>query len=281
LSLSRHALPTASLVALALLASAPARPHSTKPATPSLPGWTLTWSDEFNGPTGSGLDPAKWSIVTGGKGFGNNEMESYTERRENLRQENGNLVIEARKEHFEGADGTARDYTSGRIESRGKFDQAYGRFEARMKLPTGKGIWPAFWLLGNNIKSDGWPRSGEIDIMENIGDPKVVYGTLHGPGYSGSKGISSHAPLPEGLANTGFHTYAVEWTPASISFSVDGFVYTTRTPKDLPEGATWVYDHPFFILFNFAVGGMWPAYPDASTVFPQQMLVDYVRVYSR
>jgi beta-glucanase (GH16 family) len=240
------------------------------------------WGDEFNGENGSGIDQEKWSVVTGGKGFGNNELESYTGRSENLRQEGGNLVIEARREPYTGTDGITRDYTSARIESRGKFDQLYGRFEARMKLPAGKGMWPAFWMLGNNVKSQGWPRCGEIDVMENIGDPVRIYGTLHGPGYSGSHGIKGQADLPRGgTVNRDFHVYAVEWSPGKISFSVDGAVYATHTKQDLPEGTAWVYDHPFFLLLNLAVGGFWPGNPDASTPFPQQMLVDYVRVYQR
>jgi beta-glucanase (GH16 family) len=149
-----------------------------------------------------------------------------------------------------------------------------------MKLPRGKGMWPAFWMLGNDIKSKGWPACGEIDIMENIGDPSRVYGTLHGPGYSGSHGIQGHYDLPRNVgADSAFHVYAVNWSPGKIVFSMDGVVYATRTKQDLPEGTSWVYDHPFFILLNLAVGGLWPGNPDPSTVFPQQMLIDYVRVY--
>ena len=207
-------------------------------------------------------------------------METYTDRRENLRQEHGNLVIEARKEAYTGADGIARNYTSARIETRGKFEQQYGRFEARMKLPLGKGLWPAFWLLGADIKTAGWPTCGEIDIMENIGDPRHVYGTLHGPGYSGSHGLQGQTYLPEGQAiDSAFHVYAVDWTPDLIRISVDGIVYATQSPANLPAGKTWAYNHPFFILFNFAVGGKWPGNPDETTRLPQQLLVDYVRVY--
>jgi beta-glucanase (GH16 family) len=247
---------------------------------PSSPGWKLTWADEFNGKNGAGIDPRKWSVVTGGKGFGNKELESYTDRTENLRQENGNLVIEARKEPYTGADGIARDYTSARIESRGKFETMYGRFEARIKLPAGKGMWPAFWMLGNDINTAGWPRCGEIDIMENIGDPGRIYGTLHGAGYSGSHGIQANLDLPQGAgANSAFHVYAIEWSPGQMDLSVDGVVYATRTKQQIPAGTVWAYDHPFFLLLNLAVGGLWPGNPDTSTPFPQQMLVDYVRVY--
>jgi beta-glucanase (GH16 family) len=246
------------------------------------PKWHLTWSDEFNGADGSSPDPAKWSFEVGGNGNGNQELETYTSRTENVRLHDGKLVITARHEDLTGPDKIARSYTSARIRTLGHFAQTYGRFEARMQLPTGKGMWPAFWLLGNDIDAVGWPRSGEIDIMENIGDPTAVYSTLHGPGYSGKGGISAKYPLPAGESvTTGFHTYAVEWSPDDIKFFFDDHLIVHRTPADLPNGAHWVYDHPFFILLNLAVGGGWPGNPDQTTAFPQQMLVDYVRVYSK
>ena len=246
------------------------------------PKWQLTWSDEFNGPNGSSPDPAKWSFEVSGSGFGNHESETYTARPSNAEQRDGHLVITARKEDLTGPDGLARHYTSGRIRTQGHFAQAYGRFEARMQLPSGKGIWPAFWLLGDDIGTMGWPGCGEIDIMEEIGDPATVYSTLHGPGYSGGKAISAKFPLPGGeTTNTGFHVYAVEWSPNDIKFFFDDHLIIERTPADLPAGAHWAYDHPFFVLLNLAVGGDWPGYPDAATAFPQRMLVDYVRVYRR
>jgi beta-glucanase (GH16 family) len=250
--------------------------------SPAAKGWQLTWSDEFNGSNGSSPDPKKWIFVTGGKGYGNNELETYTSRPANIQQQHGKLVITAQKEDFTGSDGVPRNYTSARINSSGLFTQTYGRFEARIKLPVGKGIWPAFWLLGDNHETLHWPDCGEIDILETIGAPSTVYSTLHGPGYSGAKGISAHIDLPPGQAvNTAFHLYAVEWSPNDIRFYVDDHLIAHRTPADLPPGATWVYDHPFYILLNLAVGGFWPGNPDASTVFPQQMLIDYVRVYSK
>jgi beta-glucanase (GH16 family) len=244
--------------------------------------WKLAWSDEFNGTDGSSPDPAKWRFDVGGGGWGNQELESYTARAANVQQHGGNLVITARKEEYTGADGIARSYTSGRIKTQGLFAQAYGRFEARMQLPVGKGIWPAFWMLGEDIGSVHWPQAGEIDVMECIGDPLTIYSTLHGPGYSGAHGISAKFSVPAGKAvNAGFHIYAVEWEPKDIRFYFDDHLIAERTPKDLPEGAAWAYDHPFFLLLNVAVGGAWPGNPDESTSFPQQMLVDYVRVYSR
>ena len=243
----------------------------------------LAWSDEFNGPDGSAVDSTKWTFDVGGKGWGNNELETYTSRTANAHLENGSLVIKAIKETFTGADKITRDYTSARLLTKNKFSQTYGRFEARIKIPFGQGIWPAFWMLGDNIDSVHWPNCGEIDIMENIGrEPSVVHGTFHGPGYSGGKGIGAAYTLRgERKFSDDFHTFALEWEPNVVRFYVDGNLYQTRTPKDLPPGTSWVFDHPFFIILNVAVGGGWPGNPDTATVFPQQMLVDYVRVYKR
>jgi beta-glucanase (GH16 family) len=246
----------------------------------SAKDWQLIWSDEFNGAGGSPPDPAKWVFVTGGKGYGNNELETYTSRPSNVQQKDGNLVITARKEDLTGPDGVPRHYTSARINTKGLFSQAYGRFEARIQLPIGKGIWPAFWLLGENHETAHWPGCGEIDILETIGAPDTMYSTLHGPGYNGEKGISAKFPLPAGESvDKAFHLYAVEWSPNDIRFFFDDHLITHRTPADLPAGTKWVYDHPFYILLNLAVGGYWPGNPDDTTTFPQQMLVDYVRVY--
>ena len=245
--------------------------------------WSLVWSDEFDGPSGSAVDSSKWSFDLGGNGWGNNELETYTDRTVNAHVEGGLLVIKALKETFTGTDGIQRNYTSARLLTKNKFSQAYGRFEARIKIPYGQGIWPAFWMLGDNIGSAGWPTCGEIDIMENIGkEPSIVHGTFHGPGYSGAQGVSAAYALPNGQKfSDDFHTFAVEWEPNVIRFYVDGLLYKTRTPADLPAGKSWVFDHPFFIILNVAVGGGFPGNPDATTVFPQQMLVDYVRVYQR
>ena len=249
---------------------------------PPAAQWRLVWSDEFNGANGSLPDATKWTFDLGGSGWGNKELESYTARPVNAQQKDGNLVITALKEDYTGADGQARQYTSARIKTQGLFSQAYGRFEARMQLPLGKGIWPAFWMLGDNISTAGWPQAGEIDTMENIGEAGTIYSTLHGPGYSGSGGISAKYALPAGQAvNTGFHVYAVEWAPNDIKFYFDDNLIAERTPAELPAGTAWVYDHPFFMILNLAVGGGWPGNPDATTVFPQVMLVDYVRVYSK
>jgi beta-glucanase (GH16 family) len=249
----------------------------------SLPGWKLVWNDEFNGANGSLPDPDNWSFTTGGNGWGNNELEYYTARAVNAHQQDGHLIISANRESFTGADGVKRDFTSARLKTAGRFSQAYGRFEARLKLPMGQGLWPAFWLLGDDISRIGWPNCGEIDIMELIGSaPSTVLGTIHGPGYSGNKGISTKFSLPNGKRfSDDFHLFAVEWEPNVIRFYVDDTLYVTRTPSDLPAGTKWVFDKPFFIILNVAVGGNLPGPPDSSTRFPQTMVVDFVRVYAR
>src|SRR5579872_3186295 len=247
------------------------------------PGWRLVWSDEFNAPDNSPADSSKWASETGGNGWGNEELEYYTPRPENAIQQGGNLVIKALKEAYTGSDGVTRDYTSARLKTEGKFSHKYGRFEARIKIPRGQGIWPAFWMLGDDIDKRGWPKCGEIDIMENIGkEPALVHGTIHGPGYSGGQGLTAPYALPtDGPFADDFHVYAVEWEKKAIRFYVDDHLYATRTPADLPKGTKWVYQHKFFILLNVAVGAGWPGGPDSSSVFPQTMLVDYVRVYKR
>jgi beta-glucanase (GH16 family) len=170
------------------------------------------------------------------------------------------------------------------LKTQGLFSQSYGRFEARIKIPAGQGMWPAFWMLGNNITSAGWPTCGEIDIMENIGkEPGTVHGSLHGPSSAGpTSDLTSGFSLPAGqnFADN-FHLYAAEWEPGVVRFYVDANLYATFNQSQWPAGGTWVFDHPFFLLLNFAVGGNWPGPPDSTTVFPQQMLVDYVRVYTK
>jgi beta-glucanase (GH16 family) len=255
------------------------------PPPAPTPGWTLTWSDEFDGPDGSGVDASKWSFDVGGSGWGNQELEYYTSGTSNAVVENGALVITAT------TDGASAyscwygpcQYTSARLNTAGKFSQQYGRFEARIQIPSGQGVWPAFWMLGENIGAAGWPGCGEIDVMENIGrTPDSVYGTTHGPGpgsypFTGlSAAYNAGAPFADG-----FHVYATEWGPSAVSFYVDGNLYSTVTPSSLPAGATWVWDQPFFVILNFAVGGGWPGSPDGTSRFPQQMLVDYVRVYTQ
>ncbi len=255
--------------------------RNTDATTLVVPVWQQVWSDEFNGTNGSTPDSTKWTYDLGGGGWGNQELETYTNRAVNAHVEDGNLVITARKETFTGTDGVTRDYTSARIKTQALFTQTYGKFEARIKIPYGQGLWPAFWMLGSNIDQVGWPTCGEIDIFENIGkEPSIVHGTVHGPGYSGGNGISGSYTLANNARFADdFHIYAVEWEPSAVRFYVDGNLYKTVTPANLPTGTEWVFNHPFFIILNVAVGGSWPGNPDSTTVFPQTMLVDYVRVY--
>jgi beta-glucanase (GH16 family) len=267
---------------IAMLSAAVCCGGTSQPAPPPPPSYTLTWSDEFSAANGSLPDSSKWVMETGGNGWGNNELETYTNRTQNAHVQDGNLVITANKETFTGSDGITRQYTSARLKTAGLFEQKYGRFEARIKITQGQGMWPAFWMLGNNIGTAGWPSCGEIDIMENIGkEPSIVHGTIHGPGYSGANGLGGPYTLPSGKFADDFHIFAIEWEASALRFYVDGNLYETRTPADLPTGKTWVFDHPFFILLNVAVGGDWPGNPDNTTVFPQNMLVDYVRVYTK
>jgi beta-glucanase (GH16 family) len=227
------------------------------------------WQDEFDGPS---LDTTKWVAEIGGGGWGNAELETYTAPPANAHIDNGILVIEARHD--------STTYTSTRLKTQGKASWTYARVEARIQIPRGQGIWPAFWMLGDNITSVGWPGCGEIDIMENIGrEPARVHGTVHGPGYSGANGVGHEYDLASGAFADSFHVYAIEWEAGSIKWYVDGVRYLTVTAAILP--GTWVFNHQFFILLNVAIGGYWPGNPDGTTTFPQMMRVDYVRVYQR
>lgn len=266
--------------------SADRLPIPTAPPPPSPAVWTLVWSDEFSSPDGSAPDPSKWTYDTGGKGWGNRELECHTNRLQNAQINGGNLVITAQQENapFLCSDGSTHSYTSARLKTQGLFSQAYGRFEARIKIPAGQGMWPAFWMLGKDITAAGWPTCGEIDIMENIGkEPGTVHGSLHGPSTTTrTSDATSIFTLPAGQAFADdFHLFAVEWEPGVVRFYVDSNLYATFTESQWPAGGTWVFDHPFFILLNVAVGGAWPGSPDSTTVFPQHLLVDYVRVYTR
>ncbi len=259
------------IVTLLVSCAAPAQESvveaPTQPAEPER--WELVWSDEFDGES---INPENWTYDLGASGWGNNELQNYTNRGENARIEDGMLIIEAREEEYRGS-----DYTSARLKTQLLQSWTYGRVEARMKLPTGQGVWSAFWMLGDDIASVGWPHCGEIDIMENIGEPKTVYGTVHGPGYSGADGVGSSYYSSDASFAGEFHTYAVEWQPDQISWYVDDVLFNTISDADVP--GEWIYDHDFFIILNLAIGGLWPGYPDETTVFPQQLLVDYVRVY--
>ena len=247
-------------------------------------GYVLVWSDEFNGKKGSLLDASKWSYDIGGTGWGNRELEFYTNRKENARIEHGKLLITAQAESYTAPGGEKFSYTSARLKTQGLFAQAYGRFEARIKLPAGQGIWPAFWALGEDITTVGWPKCGEIDIMENIGrEPGTNHGSLHAPSEAKrTSDLTETIALPAGRRlSDNFHVYAVEWDPGVVRFFLDSNLYATFTAAQWPAGGTWVFDHKFFLILNVAVGGNWPGVPDSTTKFPQTMQVDYVRVYKR
>lgn len=248
----------------------------------SLTGWSLVWSDEFDGAKGSPAHPAIWQPEVGGHGWGNEELQYYSDGTENAALDGvGNLAIVVRRVdprlrgRFEG-----REYSSARLVSKGRVGFSYGLVQARIRLPEGRGIWPAFWMLGQNIDEVGWPHCGEIDVMENFGNcPAVVHGTVHGPGYAGAAGITASCRADAALADD-FHVYAVHWEPGRIRWYLDHGLYATVTPDDL-RGNRWVFDHEFYLLLNVAVGGTFSVDPDPSAAFPQAMLIDYIRVYVR
>lgn len=248
--------------------------------------WELVWSDEFDGGVGESPDSTKWGFEVG-TNWGNNQAEYNTDRPENVSTDgDGNLAIVAKRESYLGA-----AYTSGRISTRGKFQQAYGRFEARIQMPRGYGVWPAFWMLGGTCTpqlfsngvccngNDGWPDCGEIDIVEMRGqEPTVIHGSLHGPGYSAASPITRTLTLTGGRFDTEFHVFAVEWTEEGIDFFMDDQMYQSVKNEDAP--GDWVFDSPSYIILNVALGGGFVGgAPNSNTPLPQTMLVDYVRVY--
>ena len=262
---------------LSLAAAAPAGPP---------PGYKLVWSDEFSGKIDSPPDPRVWNLERRASGWRNRELQDYVNDVEHAH-------IVADRDATDGkalqilatSDGPGK-YTSARLQTAHKAAFQYGYIEARIRLPYGQGIWPAFWMLGTDITTPGvgWPKCGEIDIMENIGKQPWWgrnEGSLHGPGYSGGQSLHGSTTLPDGIFfKDAYHTFAMLWEKNKISFLVDGKVYETRTPADIP-GKTWVFNHPFFFIANVAVGGNFPGNPDNTTTFPQKMLIDYVRVYQK
>jgi len=266
------------LIALAVLAL---------PA-PASAQWTLVWSDEFNGPNGAAPDASKWNYDTGGGGWGNNELQVYcapgsnaapcSSANTNIFQNGaGQLVIRARN-----SGGT---WTSGRMKTQGKASFQYGRIEARMRLPIGAGLWPAFWMLGTDITSVGWPQCGEQDIMEWVPQfgPSTTSSALHGPGYSGGGNVGASFTFPNGgrVDDGNYHVYGVVWAPNRMDFYRDNHTtpFFTVTPSNIPAGTQWVFNHPFFLIMNLAIGGNFPGPPNASTPNPALVQVDWVRMY--
>lgn len=248
---------------LVLLLVAGLSPHQAAAAS-----FELVWADDFAGPANAKPNPRKWvfDLGYGNKLWGNNEFQTYTRDPENVRLDgNGNLVITANKK----ADGS---YASARIKTLGKYSQKYGRFEARIQIPRGPGLLPAFWMMGDK---GSWPANGEIDIMENVGsNPRTVYSNIHGPNHAGNGELT----LATNLADA-FHVYGIEWTPRQVVWFLDGVAYKKITAKELPKGSRWVFDdQPFHLLLNVAVGGDWPGKP-VDDVLPQHMRVDWVKVW--
>jgi beta-glucanase (GH16 family) len=235
---------------------------------PGIPGYTMIWNDEFSD---SVINIGKWSHEVNGDGGGNNELQYYTSFSENSFINDGSLVIQALKKNYLG-----KEYTSARMRTLNKGDWTYGRFEIRAKLPRGQGLWPAIWMLPSDWEYGGWPLSGEIDIMELLGhQPYKVYGTIHyGPAWPNNQHSGSSYSLPSGTFSDDYHVFAIEWDSTGISWFVDGNKYHT-------EYHAKPFDKRFHILLNVAVGGNWPGSPDAATVFPQKMYVDYIRVYRK
>ncbi len=240
----------------------------------SYPGYHLVWHDEFNGDS---LNAADWNYETGGNGWGNQELEYYTSRKQNAFLTSGFLVIRAQAESYNGS-----EYTSARITTQGKREFTYGRVDIRAKLPVTTGMWPALWMLGSNIPAAGWPECGEIDIMELIGkNPQQVVGSFHWKKADGSEGtVNNRYTLAAGDFSQRFHVYSLIWSRDSLSILMDDIPYANASRQDLSNG-NYPFDNPFFLIFNVAVGGNWPGPPDATTHFPQQMVVDYVRVFQK
>lgn len=242
------------------------------------PGWELVWSDEFNGAT---LDLSKWEFEVNARGGGNNELQYYVTN--NVRLRDGQLIVEARKQQYTGPEGT-RDYTSSRIRTKRKGDWLYGRIDVRAKLPQGKGMWPAIWMMPTDENYGGWPHSGEIDIMELLGqEPGKVHGTLH---YSRSGGGHTHTgtntTLTTGSFADDFHVFRLDWETNAMRWHVDDRLYLTQTNwQSRADSFPAPFDQRFHLILNLAVGGNWPGNPDATTTFPQAMTIDYVRVYRR
>jgi beta-glucanase (GH16 family) len=248
-------------------------PPSTPP--PAQKPYQLVWSDEFDS---AGLpNAANWTYDVGGSGWGNNELEYYTNARmENARIENGNLVIEARKENFSGS-----NYTSARLVTRTKSAWTYGRFDIRAKIPAGVGTWPAIWLLSAHDPLV-WPDNGELDIMEEVGfSPDRIYGTAHNKTFNGAQGTQKGGSMLIPTAQDSFHVYSLEWTTKNVIWSIDSVEYFTYTPPSY-AGDVWPYTSDFYLILNIAIGGNWGGQQGVdNSIFPQQMLVDYVRVYQR
>jgi len=238
------------------------------------------FSDDFSAPAGTLPDSSKWTAVTGGNGWGNQELETYTKRASNGSTDGaGNLAITARHETYTGTDGRTRNYTSARLETRNKFEFQYGTAEARMRIPAGQGLWPAFWALGTNIGTVGWPLCGEIDVLENLGsEPDIAHATVHAANTIGDAWLSGTPTTAPAPLSAGYHSYGLVWGPNAIEVTLDGRTFMSVSASDVAPTNLWNFNPPFYLLLTLAVGGSWPGAPDATTAFPATMSVDYVRV---
>lgn len=263
------------------------RPSATPTPAPGA-RWAQVWSEEFDGAAGARIDEATWNYEIGdgcshgGCGWGNNEKEYYTDSPNNVALNgSGQLMIVARVAPaglacFYGP----CKYTSARITTRGKMTAEPGRVEARIKLSTGQGLWPAFWMLGYSFPAKGWPESGELDIMENKGsEPTITSSAVHGPGYSGATPFAHRQTLPGGAVISEFHTYAVEWDSLSVRYFIDGEMHYKVSRDQMRKYGRPILAQPFFLILNLAVGGHFDGDPKSDAIFPATMLVDYVRVY--
>ncbi|MAB84988.1 MAG: hypothetical protein CL856_03895 [Cryomorphaceae bacterium] len=241
----------------------------------SYPGKSMVWSDEFNQ---TSLDMNSWNYETGGYWF-NNEIQYYRGGTANTALQNGKLVITAKKETYQN-----REHTSARLTTEGKVEYKYGRIDVRAKLPKGQGIWPAIWMLGDDMSSVGWPACGELDMMELLGhEPHKIHGSINygpqGNSWAHTKTTSYSLPVSEGDFSDKYHVFSVLWEENSIKYYVDDNLYATYNPNNIAGGQAWRFNHPFFFILNIAVGGDWPGNPDPTTIFPQQMLIDYIRIF--
>ena len=255
-------------------------PPPTQPTLPALTTWALVWSDEFDGASGASVDTTKWSFDLGDGcavglcGWGNKEKESYTSATENVALNGlGQLAITARR----ATAGSSR-YTSAKIKTKGKMLARPGRVEARIKLPTGQGLWPAFWMLGSSTAP--WPQCGEIDIMENRGSsPSTTSSAIHGPGYSGATPFAHAYSLQRGTFADDFHVFSVEWEADQVRFYIDGALHYKVDQPEAERFGTWVFNQPFYVILNLAVGGNFDGDPKSDAIFPATMTIDYVRMY--
>lgn len=252
------------------------------PDPPPRPAGKLIWADEFNGPRGRLADARRWRYEHGGR-WGAGELQYYTSRDDPspnaVLDGRGHLAITARKETRTEPDGTTHDYTSARLSTANRFAFAYGRVDARIRVVSGRGLISAFWALGSDLDTVGWPQSGEFDVVEVLGSrPSVTLASIHGPDdYGAPYALNTEHEAAEPLDRR-FHVYSVSWSPRHLEFFLDGKRYATYTPASLADGHAWTFKHPFYLVLTLSVGGSWAGPPDAGTRFPARLLVDWIRV---